>query len=718
MRPNIMMNQPRLETHETPQPNQTLPHYTVPAKAGLLRLFHRAVLGAVFLVLSVYTLRAGDRPWNFAVQVSADVDAGAHQITLHWPAPDPLSDDGYVPEHVVYRKAVDELNDGDWGEAHSVGGDNRFVDTVEPGVAYEYKIERRYSHWGAEYSGFGYIRTGIDVPLVEDRGTVVLVVENGLAGALGGSIDQLVSDLAGDGWRVVRVDDFSSGSNPADIRGRIRQEYGREGANVQAVFLLGHLPVVLSGDATNPDGHFIRAMPADGFYGEVNGDWGEPSFDGGHWVYAKNVFPAPVALQVGRVDFHDLPAIHALAPEYSEIELLRAYLAKDHAFRHAQRVPERRALIGDAFGEYYWSGDPGRAEPFSANAYRAFAPLFGDRVTVADNYHGDGSRASNWINQLTDGTYLWAFGCGAGGDAGDSMASLGADGGFVTSVDLVARRAKADFYLFFGSYMVDWARPNNLLRAALAAPDYGLASSWGGRPFLYYHAMGLGETIGYGLRISQNKSGTLYDTPVLVRASGNRYPQGVYIALMGDPTLRLHPVPTVANFSADAGSGRASWSAPGGVDVREYRVYRLNDSNGRYQFEAALPAAETSYTPRQGGNYMVRVVRLENGSGTYLNASQGVFWSTATGAAPEQYVAPAAPADSTPVVTPPSVENDNNDTTGSNGGSSNDGASSGGDGSGAPATPPGAPPPQAQPPTLPPWQQAYGWWFSNEWWWH
>ena len=696
----------RLGYHDAPNIRQTLPPSN-PTTGVLRRFVSYSAIGAVLTAWPALSLRASDNPWNFAVQVSASVDSGQHQVTLHWPEPTPLHNDGYVPEYTVYRKAVADLNSGDWGDGVSLpSGATSYTDTVEPGVAYEYKIQRHYSHWGAEYYGYGYIRTGIEVPLLEDRGTAILVVENGIAGQLGGSIDQLVSDLAGDGWRVVRWDDFSSGSNPADIRSRIRQEYWGAGANVQAVFLLGHLPIVMSGDATNPDGHFIRPVPSDGYYGEVNGDWGNATFDGAHWVYQKNIFPADVALEVGRVDFADMGDVASAAGGLSEVDLLRNYLTKDHAFRMAQRVPERRALIGDAFGEYYWSGDPARAEPFSANAYRTFAPLFGDRIMVDDNYHGDGSRASNWSHDLVDGSYLWAFGCGGGGDSGDSMASLGFDSGPITSTDFASRGMKAEFYLVFGSFVVDWSRPNNLMRATLAARDYGLACSWGGRPFLYYHAMGLGETVGYGLRISQNKTGTLYDTPVLVRASGNRYPQGVYIALMGDPTLRLHPVAPVRDFNAEAGSGHATWSAPGGVDVREYRVYRLNDSTGRYQLETSLGAGTTSYTPLQPGNYMVRVVTLENGSGTYYNASQGVFWSTSTGAAPEQFVAPTESSDTEAPAPPPSTDNNSAPPTTDTDSNSTP----------PPASAPMSPPPNTGGNPNVPWDDD-GWWYDNGWWW-
>jgi hypothetical protein len=604
----------------------------------------------LFAAAGIPAARAIDMPWNYAVQITATVDEGQGQVTLRWTEPEGMASNGARdPQHVVYRKAVADLGNPDWGAGTPVPvGQNYFVDAIPPGVAYEYKVTRRYSSGDPMYNGVGYVRTGIRVPLVEDRGTVLLVVESGVAGELGGDLDQLTLDLNGDGWRVIRLTDFSSGSNPSDLRARIRAEYYRDGANVRAVFLVGHLPVVMSGTQTNPDGHFVRPMPADGYYGDMNGDWGPATFDGQRWYFTRNTFPAPLSLAVGRVDFADMPAVYAASPYPSEVALLRNYLAKDHAFRLAQRTPARRALIGDAFGEYYYDGV---VEPFAAEAYRNFAPLVGDAIVVKDNYRGS-TNAANWLDTLTNSSFLWAYGGAAGGDTGDSMGALGPDG--VTSSALVGRNAKADFYLMFGSFMVDWTKPNNLLRATLAPADYGLACAWAGRPFLYFHSMGLGETLGAAFRLSENASGSLYDTPVIERPGGNTYSGGVYLALLGDPTLRMDPVPPVSGLGANE-AGVAYWNAPAGVDVTEYRVYRQSGESNAVQLEATLPPSARSYAPTQSGRHMVRAIVLQRGSGTYLNGSTGVFWDTSAANPPSTNPTPPPPPPTPPPTTNPSV---------------------------------------------------------------
>src|SRR6185436_3494357 len=103
-------------------------------------------------------------------------------------------------------------------------------------------------------------------------------------------------------------------------------------ANVQAVFLFGHVPVLQSGNL-NYDGHLARPMPADAYYGDVDGDWsGSPDF-----------IPSDVELMVGRVDLFNMPGAGAAIPWPNETELLRRYLNKDHDWRNKLINVPRRA---------------------------------------------------------------------------------------------------------------------------------------------------------------------------------------------------------------------------------------------------------------------------------------------------------------------------------------------------------------------------------------
>lgn len=563
-----------------------------------------------------------DSPWNHAVQISVTVDASVPSLTLHWPQDTNDHGDGYTPVYWVYRKAV---NDTSWGTGTLVspqGATSHRDDDVTTGTAYDYRVVKHYNHYGQDYWGYGYVRAGINRPLVDDRGTVLLVVDNLISGELGAELATLQSDLVGDGWKVVLIDDFNSASPAASLRSRIQAEYLRPGADVQAVFLLGHLPLVRSGQ-TNPDGHGARPLPADVFYADIDGDWGEPVADG---QYAPGTLPSDVELAVGRVDFANMPGI---APD--EIATLQAYLDKNHAYRHAAlALPTQAALIGDGFG------DGSRGESFSASGYRNFAPMApvaGAAIDVRDNFHGTDSQANDWISVLSGNDYWWVYGCGAGSVT--SMDGLGTHGLYsaVWSSDLVAPGARGIFYLLFGSWMVDWAQPDNIMRAALTAPAYGLTCAWSGRPYLYFFPMGSGETVGAGIRLSQNNDGSLYHT------ADARHLRGVHIALLGDPTLRLYPVtpPSQLTGIRNGGTVELRWGASPAAS-EGYHVYRAGAAGEPFVRLTESPVAGTAFTDSgapENPTYQVRAVMLQTtASGSYYDASQGIFWSPGAGPPP------------------------------------------------------------------------------------
>jgi hypothetical protein len=152
--------------------------------------------------------------------------------------------------------------------------------------------------------------------------------------------------------------------------------------------------------------------------------------------------------------------------------------------------------------------------------------------------------------------------------------------------------------------------------------------------------MSMGETIGYGMRASQNNS-TLYSNQV------NRETRGIHLALMGDPTLRLHVVapPSALSSSSDAAGEHLRWNAASDA-VAGYHVYRAISSSGPFNRVTSSPVTGISYSdgtaPAGRSTYMVRAVKLERSeTGSYYNLSQGIFASVERTSAA---VAPATPA--------------------------------------------------------------------------
>lgn len=587
-------------------------------------------LTAVFLLLIIIiehpTLTAAPvsdptLPQHHAVQASATVQTTPPQITLHWLPytlgnPDPNSS-----SHTIYRKP---LHSDSWSEIATLPlSATSYSDTnVTPGIGYDYKIVRRPSDAEAKY---GFIYAGIDIPLAEQRGKLLLLLDNTITTPLAAELTRLEQDLVGDGWQLVRQE-VARDETVTNVRALVQTLYAADPANTKALFLFGHIPVPYSGNFA-PDGHWEHqgAWPTDLFYADIDGSWGDSSVNHTGAVFAQNhnvpgdgkFDPSylhevsATELLVGRVDLADMPVF---APQ-TEVDLLRQYLDKDHAFRHGQLTAVRRGLVEENFS----SAGLGF---LAYSSWANFAPLLGQNQTFDEDW-----------STLTSSSALWAYGSGPGWF--DSAAGIG------NSWDFANNQYQVIFTMLLGSYFGEWTAQNSLLKAPLAMEGYGLTAVWAGIPDFYFQHMALGEPIGYSVWLSQNKGGIIYDHPTLEA-------QGIHMALMGDPTLRLHAVvpPAAPTVAPNPSQGVDVQWQPSPDTVLGYHVYSAPTAAGPFTRLTSAPVTATQFTdsrPAEPRHYMVRAVKREtSGSGTYLNLSQGVLVEseiTAVPIAPTLYIA-------------------------------------------------------------------------------
>ncbi len=552
-----------------------------------------------------------DSTFVYAVQISAQLQVAPPQITLSW-EPDPYGANSYT----IYRKAKEDTS---WGAplATLSGSVGSFSDTsVSVGSAYEYQIVKSAT---LGYTGYGYIYSGIDVPMTDQRGTVILIVGQESVVGLDNDLAQLESDLVGDGWQVIRHD-VSSNDTPDEVRSLILGDYWADPADVNTVFLFGHVPILHSG-YLNYDGHGPRPMPADAFYGDVYYDW--PT----NPTNSPSYLPSDVMLKVGRVDLANMPGNGAATPWPNETALLKNYLKKDHNWRQKLVPVLRRALMGNRRGD-----EGGLAT--AASGYRNFEPLVGPGQTFEANIADSAPASQRWVSMLGAGSFLWAYGNGAGETT--AISYLGTNDMYqeVWSTDIFGQDAQAVFVMLFGSHFGNWDSTDDIMRAVLATPTMGLACFMSGEPHWFCHHMGLGETIGYSTRLTQNNT-TLYKNEV------NPYTRAVYIALMGDPTLRMEPVAPVSGLTTTVQSGNVelNWTSSPENDIVGYHVYRATSPLGPFERLTATPVAETSFMDSGVGEgsytYMVRAVALVvNYSGSYYDPSEGIFATAAISAPP------------------------------------------------------------------------------------
>ncbi len=580
---------------------------------------------------------------EYSVQVSADVKASPARITLSWPQ----DSDSTPKNYILYRRAPGASS---WGDAITLpGSTTTYVDkNVSAGVPYEYQILKK----APSYTGYGYIYSGINVPLTEDRGKLLLVVDKTYARQLDSELGRLQQDLVGDGWTVTRID-VKRTDSPVHVKELIKAQYNQDQANTKAVFLFGHVPVPYSGDIV-PDGHYANhqgAWPCDGYYADMDGTWTDNSVNDttaedarnhnvpGDGKFDQSTFPAPLKLMLGRVDLANMPGrLSANGPATfpSELELLRNYLNKDHNFRNKITSAPERAIVGDYFGVR-------DGEAFAASGWRNFAPFVGAaKITTV-------SKEGAWLPTLRTNAYLFAYGCGSGSYT--SIGGIGSVGRYRDGVttELVQDDVKAVFTLLYGSWLGDWDSEDNIQRAVLATKDLGLTCSWSGRPHWFMHHMALGEPIGFSTRVTQNDGFT-----GLYKNEQNNCASWTHIALMGDPTLRMQMVTPASQVLVATAGNDADVSWTSSTDsVEGYNIYRATNPNGPFTRINSALVKGNSFADANAASadyvYMVRAVKLEqSASGTYYDPSQGAFAGRGTAAI---NVAKATTTPAKPIVT-------------------------------------------------------------------
>jgi hypothetical protein len=522
-----------------------------------------------------------------------------------------------------------------------------FLDTnIEAGIAYEYRATKP-----DDFSSEGYGVGGVRVPSPDQRGGVMLVVEEGLTDALSAELRQLTLDLVGDGWVVHQFEAPRHEEEPVDgaerlaqinlVRDAISDLYFGTPTSLKAVYLIGRVPVpqmlaVQDPSFANqstpwpPDGHATHAgcWPSDLYYADFTQDFPNNNYV---WkddtlTWTNNTMPrlstvpgdgkfdnyrTPTLLdvEVGRIDFSQMPA-----SALGEIELIRRYLNKAHRYRTGNMHFQRSAAVTDD----------------RASVRRSFPSWFGDAnpctITSMDDALSD-----------MDGFYA-VYANGAG-----SFQSVGQH---YTTWDLIARDPRFFLHIADGSYFGDWDSENNLLRAALTGERGGLLSVAALdfdnplRPHVNidwsFNHMALGETAGYGLVQTMNR---VFEANWLFTARPS-----ASFNLLGDPTLRLFPVspPTGVRATNEGDDVRLSWTASLASDVEGYHVLvSTNGLSGPWErINNALVTGtsivhEGALTQETSLTYQVRAVRHEmTGAGSYENTSVGQFAPAASGTIP------------------------------------------------------------------------------------
>ena len=551
--------------------------------------------------------------------LSAAVTSDPPEVTLRWfdlsgkPAP-------------IRRRVLTGTN---WLVLANLDRSLSFADrspALELGETYEYEVGNR----SAVVSLHGRP--------VQHRGRVLLVVEESIARPLSAELEQFRANLVGDGWSVDRVeaprhDDNAWLQEPvnrryiADVRrvkSLIQAAYESAPAELRAVVLIGHVTIPYSGVAYE-DGHWDMngAWPADSFYGDMDGEWTDQVMNTGTNIASpvrRNLpddgkFDPPtfnqyittpggqhgVELAVGRIDFVRLPAFAG----QTEVSLLRRYFQKNHRYRHGQLRFDQTATVGAFFSSPF--NPVGRA--IHRNGLWTGTRLAGLGGVV----HGDAFASPR--------PSLWAMqgGYGAVDTIHNNRQDAAAQGVEVVMSSILAtnlHEPRAAFYLLKASYLGEWNfYRDNLLRALLATPNYGLASCWTMDTLWRFETLAAGDTLGSGF-VRTARGGASTRTTFL----------------HGDPTLRAQVTapPTHAIGQRQGTKVELCWSASPDA-ASGYVVFRsAAGANRRQDLLTPAPVTELFFTdadaPRARTVYQICAAQLVvTGTGAFTNLSQTAF---------------------------------------------------------------------------------------------
>lgn len=575
----------------------------------------RVIYFAIMLLCCFSTAISKLTVQSYIVNISVKHELGIdYSIKLNWAA------DSNTVDFTLKKKLKGEI---DWTETKYFKSNiTNYEDfNVKLGKSYEYSlISTRKDSVSPDtvnyYLAYGYAYAGAEVPETPFKGKSMILVDNTVLPALTTELTRLAADLSAEGWKpyiiaVPRAEKFNTDS-VLFTKHIIDSLYFTDSLSLWSAILIGRVPVPYSG-VSSLDGHWDHkgAWVADVFYAVINGEWTDMQENisspreetknvAGDGKYDQNEIPKDAVIQLGRIDMFNLPSF----PK-SEIELLRDYLNKNHAFRTNALKVRYKALVNDRFTTDH-------SEIFGSNAYTNFNILVGIDSIENKSFRYD----------LANDSYIWAYGC--------------ANGAY-TSIELVAypddfakSQYNAVFTILFGSYAGDWDFQDNILRSALASAPSILTCTWSGRPFWFFHHMALGESIGFSTLMSQNNK-YLYESTAMY---GFR---GTHISLLGDPTLKMYNLSAPSNLilKPRIQDGQRivdlSWDAPS-EQVTGYNIYRAESADGNYVKVNKTPILTTSFTDDSAyfitNSYIVRAVKLqETPAGSFYNESHSITQS-------------------------------------------------------------------------------------------
>lgn len=558
------------------------------------------------VILAFFGQLNAQTPKDYVLPLQAAISTNPPAVLLAWLGP--VTNDTFL----VIRREKDSDTWFNLGLGLSTDTTIIVDNSVEVGKGYEYAIQQQRQ---ANPVATGYAAVSVALPLVENRGKVLLFVDINLETPLAAELTRLENDLIGDGWEPVKFS-VTPNSTVATIKNTIKGAYGADPTGVKSALFLGEIPVPYSG-ITAWDAHpdHVGAWPADAYYADMDGVYTDVTVNNsvaaraanknipGDGKFDQDQLLTRAEIQIGRVDFRHLTqATFGATPT----ELIRRYLDKDHNWRVNNYSVDQKALIDDNFGVLTYPN--GFYEAFAESGFRTAIPLVGEENVEETDFFG-----------ANDNSYLFAHASGAG--------SYTSAGGVGTSAQFGTDTVNIVFTNVFGSYHGDWDYETDpFMPAALASKGGILNCSWAGRPMNFWQSLTFGEPVGYAMKEGMNAQ---FNNGFLISYGES----GMHVSLLGDPTIRTHYIAPATNLglTQNCQTVELNWGASVDTDIAGYHIYRSTAKAGPYtRLTTDLALGETYQDNGVTAGtyyYMVKAVKPTStpGGGIYWNNSTGVL---------------------------------------------------------------------------------------------
>lgn len=172
------------------------------------------------------------------------------------------------------------------------------------------------------------------------QGTVAILTQQSMASALTPCLNQLVSNLQGEGFTVYSYQ--TSGGTPDTLRSFLRTLYNT--INIEGAFFIGNLPVCWFEIQNDFDQYGYAQFPCDLFYMDLDGTWLD-TMNSGNGKYDGHEGAMEPEIYIGRLTPTGIG---------TDTVVIKNYFRKDNAFRRDTLFLDPEALVFVDNDWVYW----------------------------------------------------------------------------------------------------------------------------------------------------------------------------------------------------------------------------------------------------------------------------------------------------------------------------------------------------------------------------